>query len=221
MTLDQHAHFNKILNWRLGQTRDEPKERQISYHHTREIDQFFLSQGGRARVTKDQKTNEVIPNGIVKKERIADLDVYSPRNAFDYRISVNIEVPVPHPQGELQHERHKDRMSYRYNNFKIDLTQVKSPKKSNAPNTHAHNYSQMRPMNSNNNQDVTHELEIEFVHAEQLAREREIRINSRGAQPDRFIEIVGLFVNNIRGLVVRGNIQQQQHQHHQQQQRPR
>ncbi|KAI1316039.1 mRNA-capping enzyme subunit beta [Mortierella claussenii] len=226
MTLAQHAHFNKTLNWRLEQTRKtEPPERQIRYQHTREIDQFYSTPAGKTRVTRDQKTNEVIPNGIVKKDRIADLDVYSPRNAFDYRVSVNIEVPVPAPQGVSQFERHKDRISYRHNNFKIDLTQVKTANAPSSSSNHGHNYSQMRPMNnSNNNQDMTHELEIEFVHPEVLARERQVRLNSGGRQADRFMDIVGHFVNNIRGLSARGSVQQQQQQPQQQQpaqQRPR
>ncbi|KAG0302390.1 mRNA-capping enzyme subunit beta [Dissophora globulifera] len=224
MTVDQHAHFNKTLNWRLEQTRKtEPKERQIRYQHTYEIDQFFVgsgNSGGKVRVTRDQNTKEVIPNGIVKKERIADLDIFSPRNAFDFRVSVNIETPIPAPaQGSAPlFERQKNRVSYRHNNFKIDLTQVKQ---SNTPNAGGgrNNFSQMNPALLNNNLstlDLTHELEIEFVHPEELVRERDVRISGGGRQPDRFMDIVSQFVNNVRGMVVRGNIQQQQ----QQQQRP-
>ncbi|KAF9360165.1 mRNA-capping enzyme subunit beta, partial [Mortierella sp. NVP85] len=94
MNRDQHAYFNKVLNTRLEQANKETsREQHIRYFHTYEIDQFFSTSEGKARVTRDQKTNEVIPDGIIRKERIADLDVYSPRNAFDYRISVNIEHP--------------------------------------------------------------------------------------------------------------------------------
>ncbi|KAG0200385.1 mRNA-capping enzyme subunit beta [Mortierella sp. GBA30] len=194
---------------------DMTLERHERYQHTYEIDQFFTSANGKTRVTKDQKTNAVIPNGIVQKDRIADLDVFSPKNPFDFRISVNIEVPVGLPQGVPQFERRKDRVSYRHNNFKIDLTQVKT---ANAPsaNQNAHNYSQMRPQPNSNPLDVTHELEIEFVNPEELVREREVRINSGGMQPDRFMDIVGHFVNNVRGLVVRGNIQRHPQQQHQQ-----
>ncbi|KAF9983101.1 mRNA-capping enzyme subunit beta [Mortierella antarctica] len=220
MTLEQHAHFNTILNNRLVQLqRIEPKERHERYEHTYEIDQFFASSQGKTRVTKDQKTNQVVPNGIVQKGRIADIDVFSPRNPFDFRVSVNIEVPVPLPQGVPQFERRKDRVSYRHNNFKIDLTQVKTANAPNA-NQHAHNFSQMRPQPNSNALDVTHELEVEFVNPGELVREREIRISSGGKQPDRFMEIVGHFINNVRGLMVRGNIQQHQPQPHQQQHHP-
>ncbi|KAF9276504.1 mRNA-capping enzyme subunit beta [Mortierella alpina] len=220
MTLEQHAHFNAILNNRLVQLqRIEPKERHERYEHTYEIDQFFSTAQGKTRVTKDQKTNQVIPNGIVKKDRIADIDVFSPRNPFDFRVSVNVEVPVPLPQGVPQFERRKDRVSYRHNNFKIDLTQVKTANAPNA-NQHAHNYSQMRPQANNSALDVTHELEVEFVDPGELVREREIRMSSGGKQADRFMEIVGHFINNVRGLMVRGNIQQHPHQQQQQQHNP-
>ncbi|KAF9169320.1 mRNA-capping enzyme subunit beta [Mortierella sp. AD011] len=188
----------------------------ILYKHTYEVDQFFQGPGGKVRVTKDQKTNKVIENGIVKKERIANLDVYSPRNAFDFRVSVNVEIPESAPSGTPQFERNKDRISYRLNNFKIDLTQVKSGNASNG-NNQPHNYSQMRQPSSNQ-QDLTHELEIEFIHPEELIRERDIRTNG-GARPDRFYEVVGRFVNNIRGLIIQGNPPPHQHQQQHPQQR--
>ncbi|KAG0088851.1 mRNA-capping enzyme subunit beta [Podila epicladia] len=218
MTIDQHAHFNSLLNNRLGETRQKDfRGYQIQYKHTKEIDQFYTGPQGKTRVTKDQSTNAVIPDGIVKKDRIADLDVFSPRSPFDFRVSVNVEVPVPAPTGNPQFERHKDRISYRHHNFKIDLTQVKTANSPTNSNQRP-NYSQMaRPTQQ---PDVTHELEIEFVHPEELVRERTIRLSGQG-RPDRFWEIVGYFINNVRGLATTKYIphaQRQQHQQHQQQQ---
>lgn len=90
------------------------------------------------RITTDMKTGKVI-NRIIKC-RVADLNVYSPSTAFDWRVSVNLEMPY---QGEVDEksggigggkgdgrggggERNKDRMSYRClgGKFTIDLTQV-------------------------------------------------------------------------------------------------
>ncbi|PCH39739.1 mRNA triphosphatase CET1 [Wolfiporia cocos MD-104 SS10] len=48
----------------------------------------------------------------VRKIRLGSLDIYSPKRAADWRISVNVEVP--------------DRMSYTHEEFIIDLTQVTS-----------------------------------------------------------------------------------------------
>ncbi|KAF9925631.1 mRNA-capping enzyme subunit beta [Linnemannia zychae] len=205
MTVAQHAHFNTCLN--KVHEMSQQSESKVEYKHTYEIDQFYTSQGNKTRVTLDQKTRKILPNGIIKKERIADLDIFSPRRPFDYRISVNVEEPAPAPSGNPQRERQKNRVSYRLNNLKIDLTQVKSNNMPNNPQQNQqHNYSQMRsPMGHQQSAlDLTHELEIEFVHPEELVREREIRINSHGSQPDRFLEITANFINNVRGLIAQG-----------------
>ncbi|KAG0257802.1 mRNA-capping enzyme subunit beta [Actinomortierella ambigua] len=176
------------------------------YKHTRETDRFFKDGiQGKVRVTVDQKTGQVVPNGIVKKDRVADLDIYSPRNPFDFRISVNIEAPAQMPTGTPQFERNKDRISYRHNHFKIDLTQVKRMDTQPRPGM----YQMQRPMGGAagggmNPMDMTHELEIEFVHPEELIREREAWIRSGGQQRERFMDMVGWFVDNIRGLAARG-----------------
>jgi len=83
----------------------------------------------KVRVTLDQKTGKVI-NTIIKT-RIADLNVYSPKTAFDWRVSANIEMPY---LGEIEGlqpssdrgggDRNKDRLSYRHLAYHIDLTQV-------------------------------------------------------------------------------------------------
>jgi polynucleotide 5'-triphosphatase len=42
-------------------------------------------------VTRNEKTGDVL--AAVKKIRLGNLDVYSPKRAADWRISVNVEVP--------------------------------------------------------------------------------------------------------------------------------
>lgn len=86
-------------------------------------------QNARVRVTTDQKTGQVLKKII--KTRIADMNVYCPRNAHDWRISVNMEMPY---QGDVEGlqpagdsgagDRNKDRLSYRHLCFQVDLTQV-------------------------------------------------------------------------------------------------
>jgi len=46
-------------------------------------------------VTRNDKTGEVV--STVKKIRIGNLDVYNPKRAADWRISVNVEVPGVYP----------------------------------------------------------------------------------------------------------------------------
>lgn len=121
----------------------------MEHVHSRQIDAFFevpleslppliqpyfnRRHNPRVRVTRDQKTGDIIAK--IVKCRVADLDVYSPNTALDWRLSVNIEMnydgdvqglmpagegPDPNSRGE----RIKDRVSYMHMFSQIDLTQV-------------------------------------------------------------------------------------------------
>lgn len=46
-------------------------------------------------MTRNEKTGDVV--AIVKKIRLGSLDIYSPKRAADWRISVNLEVPGAYP----------------------------------------------------------------------------------------------------------------------------
>ena len=125
----------------------------MDYVHTYEIDTFYdMSQSGalnlpksirsqidprnprtipKVRVTHNRKTGEEIAK--IVKARVADIDIYSPRTAFDWRVSVNVEMRIngdlkdliePGTTGKRGADRNKDRMSYRHLAYQIDLTQV-------------------------------------------------------------------------------------------------
>lgn len=88
----------------------------------------------RVRVTTDIKNGRVLKT--IFKSRIADLNVYCPGSPFDWRISVNMEMPFEcdvekmYPLGTGgspgEGDRNKDRMSYRHLAYQIDLTQVQT-----------------------------------------------------------------------------------------------
>ena len=42
-------------------------------------------------MTRDEKTGELVE--CVRKIRLKDLNIYSPKRAADWRVSVNLEVP--------------------------------------------------------------------------------------------------------------------------------
>lgn len=124
------------------------------YKHTRETDTFYeLTQAGalalppsiasglninprhanksKVRITTDQKTGRVLAKII--KVRVADIDIYSPKTLFDWRVSVNVEMDYkgettdlvePQTRDGKQADRNKDRMSYKHLAYQIDLTQV-------------------------------------------------------------------------------------------------
>lgn len=100
----------------------------IRYVHTREIDAFYdpgrsssssshnndsssSSSGGgsgggggggrqKIRVTRDERTGQVKAGGkaCIRKSRVADMNVFSPKRSFDFRISISVEQ-----SGELAH----------------------------------------------------------------------------------------------------------------------
>jgi hypothetical protein len=92
----QHRHYNALLN-KLKEESDKPgyHSSPIAYTHSHLVDSFYGWDNSRdrekIRVTRNDKTGEVI--ATVKKVRLGNLDVYSPKCAADWRISVNVEVP--------------------------------------------------------------------------------------------------------------------------------
>ena len=174
MTETQHRSLNEFLNKALVNSQTSkpspagppPTLRPraaMSYVHTYECDSFFeLSQSGalslptsirtqlnprnnkaKVRVTTDQKTGNEIAR--IVKARVADIDIYSPRTPFDWRISVNVEMnfdgdlaimTLPASIDGKRSDRNKDRMSYRHQAYQIDLTQVTPTEVSSFVNLH-------------------------------------------------------------------------------------
>jgi polynucleotide 5'-triphosphatase len=155
MTMEQHKRMNMYLNGQVRESMAPGASRApVKYHHTKEVDTFFeLGQeqfavlpemvrrlihatGGRQRirVTRDQKTNQVLRALI--KHRIGNLEISSPQTEWDYRIGINLEInypgsidnlePVVEPGKSLESmKRQKDRMSYSWlDAYQVDLTQV-------------------------------------------------------------------------------------------------
>ncbi|KTW26391.1 hypothetical protein T552_02873 [Pneumocystis carinii B80] len=187
MTELQHKYFNRFLNvsFEKSQIKNKGQPRiPMKYKHKKEIDKFYndplSSQGfqNRIRITTDKRTGQVISRLI--KTRVASLNIFSPRTQFDWRISVNVEIPFePRPLGALIMERDKDRLSYVHQFCQIDLSQVISE-----------------------NGSKTHELEVELLNIDELKKHGNAA--SHG-QPNNFENIVRIFVDNVR-ILVRQNI---------------
>ncbi|KAG5519593.1 hypothetical protein PMAC_001748 [Pneumocystis sp. 'macacae'] len=188
MTESQHKYFNRFLNSSFEKSQTKTKERQsripMKYKHTREIDKLYSNTlldhdfQNRIRITTEKKTGQVISRLI--KTRIASLNIFSPKTLFDWRISINTEIPVEaQPLGVLIMQRDKDRLSYLHQYCQIDLTQVVSE-----------------------NGSKTHELEVELLNIDEIKRHGDAA--SHG-QPNDFENIVRLFVDNVR-ILARQNI---------------
>ena len=131
---------------------------EIVYVHRRENDKFYElppsmhhllpsavrqqqnpRHAARVRVTYDQKTNEI--KAKIIKVRIADLNVFMPRQPLDCRISINLEWSfddeidideiIAQSTGDREADRNKDRLSYTQGHYQVDLTQVTKTKSHN------------------------------------------------------------------------------------------
>lgn len=121
----------------------------MSYVHTRECDASYELKSSsyhtlppsvralinqrnrpRVRITTDQKSGRELAKII--KMRVADIEIYSPRTLFDWRVSVSLEMNYDGDMRDLEEtteggkkaDRNKDRMSYKHLAYQIDLTQV-------------------------------------------------------------------------------------------------
>lgn len=67
----------------------------LEYTHVKVVDSFYPLDNPRdrdkIRVTRDEKTNIVLE--MTRKVRLGDLNIYSPKRAADWRVSVSLEVP--------------------------------------------------------------------------------------------------------------------------------
>ena len=205
----------------------------MTYKHTHEIDTFYeISQHGalqlprsvasglslnpnarnrsKVRITTDEKTGEELAKII--KTRMADIDVYSPRTLFDWRISVNIEMDFNVDMRDLvavekrdgKADRRKDRVSYKHLKYQIDLTQV-TPTEVSFPFTlfplSQQVTSLQREILIQATQPATkptkeHELEIE-VSSEEVRKQGRLVMNN---QPNGYEDLIKGFVDNVRLL---------------------
>ncbi|KAJ5980418.1 hypothetical protein N7481_007716 [Penicillium waksmanii] len=199
MTVEQHRAYNNFLNQTVKDSMTPPRI-QLSYAHKKERDTFYEvspeelppvirsnlnpRHKPKVRVTTDQRTGEVLAKII--KCRVADMDIYSPRTAFDWRVSVNLEMEY---EGDIRNlpvvdassgrgERNKDRMSYRHQAYQVDLTQV------------ARAESAMK-------NEFDHELEVEISGAE---LKRQGQLAAAGDPKNQYEELVKGFVDNVRVL---------------------
>ncbi|KAJ7212243.1 CYTH-like domain-containing protein [Mycena pura] len=187
MSIQQHQHFNKRLNeLKMASSQPNFPSTPLGYSHLHLVDTFYPSDNphqDKIRVTRDEKTGTVVE--CMRKKRLGDLNIFSPKRKVDWRVSVSLEVPTPHPIGSSTHTRRKDRLSYSHEEFSIDLTQVKSVMSPNSP------------------PELVHELEIEFARPSLLVATAARRgdLNQPEQERNAFDELIRAFVNNIRILV--------------------
>ncbi|KAF8583353.1 mRNA triphosphatase CET1 [Ramaria rubella] len=191
MSASQHHHYNTLLN-NLGvkPPSTDIQRTPLKYNHARLLDSFYPAPDGsreKLRVTIDEMTGKVVQ--CIRKVRLGDLNIHSPKRNADWRISVNLEIPSPQPAGAPSHTRKKDRITYTHQYCNVDLTQVRQSATPSSPPT------------------VLHELELEFnptavpILLHSASRRNSPDPSLSQEQRDEFDEIIRIFVNNARILV--------------------
>ncbi|WRT65195.1 uncharacterized protein IL334_002138 [Kwoniella shivajii] len=173
----QHRTLNGLLNEAAQQSVTlSPERGRVHFSRSKLTDSFHGGGGrqGKVRVSRNRETGQVVE--VVRKRRIADLNVYCPGAAFDWRISVNVEEPYAMPDTPPSLTRDKDRASYRHQVCQVDLTHVMSKENP-----------QAKPVSS-------FELEIEVLDIPTLLAEG-------AAGSDRFDEILQNVLDTARMLI--------------------
>uniref|UniRef100_D8PXD9 mRNA-capping enzyme subunit beta n=1 Tax=Schizophyllum commune (strain H4-8 / FGSC 9210) TaxID=578458 RepID=D8PXD9_SCHCM len=184
MSMKQHQHFNHQLN-KLHALSNEPghPSSPVGYAHHYLVDSFYGNdRDAKIRVTRDEKADNRVVE-CVRKIKLANLEIYCPKWPVDWRVTVSLECPVPLPDEPAVHTRRKDRLSYKHEEFSVDLTQV-----------HATEGGATK---------LCHELELEILRPELIMSLAAKRGDPKASEVERsgFNELIRVFVNNARILV--------------------
>ncbi|KAK4046454.1 mRNA-capping enzyme subunit beta [Microbotryomycetes sp. JL201] len=178
----QFQHFQQLLNQVVNESLDPSHTNaKLHYHHFREVDTFYESKtphpSGQTKVRVTRDPNGKVIN-VIRKLRVADLAVYSPKRMFDWRLSVNVEAHDPEvPTSTPTIVREKDRRSYTHQVCRVDLTQVET---------------------KNRRTPEAFELEVEFRDARKLFEEA---YKEELGEPNVYLDMVQTFLNSIRMLI--------------------
>lgn len=187
--VSQHvfAHMNEVLNNYFTNSRHDREKRGrdnqtpspypvIGYRHTKEMDKFYhIEEQGDFRETLDIKADGKVV-ATVQKERVGVLNFMSPQTKYDFRLTGAIEKPVPplDPQ-PCDFIRVKDRISYSFDAFRVDLTKVE---KWDNPDDE-----QIKSVLQSDNRfsptKTTYELEIEITDVKYMTHERGLFVDKK------------------------------------------
>ena len=194
-----HRMFNNYLNKATSLTESEVKAAKanhspprvpLQYKHIYETDYFYESPdkgGQKLRVSRDTNTGAHLRTVI--KMQVAELNIISPGTGFDWRLSINQEIPMPEPklpESALKLQRVKNRMVYKHSNYQVDLTQV-----------HISKHNTTSSSRGDDGPSVTHEVEVEYHRIDYL---REQALKAKAGKSNQFADLVKAYIEGIRIL---------------------
>ncbi|KAL0482390.1 hypothetical protein AKO1_013015 [Acrasis kona] len=125
-------HLNSILNKRYKDLQDAKANKDykgptMEYHRVLEVDRFYKDKNSSdwIRVSIDPDTE--MKKRAIRKTRLQNLDYFCPHRCWDFRITVSeeLELPLPSDKEVPICERRKDKLSYTFDMWRIDITVVK------------------------------------------------------------------------------------------------
>jgi len=168
----------------------------MKYEKKKECDLFYKHNYETIRVAIDSDTQK--PLKSIQKEKKINLDFHVPNYFYDFRITIAIEFQKEFPKETdiAQRQRDKDRISYYFDNFQIDITVVTESKLDNFGN----------PILSTGQK--TNEIEIELNSI--ILYKEKLKLDKK--EKNYFEFITKEYLNSIRSLVkmCEPNEQQQQ-----------
>ncbi len=194
----------------------------VDYHHLYHIDTFYPTEGRereKIRVTRDEKSGNVVE--CIRKIKLGDLNIYSPKRNADWRVSVNLEVPGELPlhfytlKGRSMNALRFQRTASRrvvHNDAQKGQTELHTRgvhHRSHASDKVRVKWSRTCFLFSQSaspnffQSEVLHELELEFTRSELLLATANRRGDPHSSELERaaFDELIRAFVNNARILV--------------------
>lgn len=186
LDLEVFKQLNEFLNQQVhkSQKLQGPK---ITYKRTKECDLFYhgKEKHKRIRVSVHPETRKQLR--AIIKEKKKNFDFYCPQSSFDFRITLSLENEVPFPKDEEIPflERYKDRLSYEFDIWKIDITTVTESKLD-----HFGQFIQ-------NSTSLTYEVEMECK-IDYFVKEKEKIL--RG-EKNKFSDISAEIISNVKNLL--------------------
>jgi len=193
VTMEVFQRLNLLLNGWYSNCNTPPSGRlqqlqqsafpAMQYKRAKTVDKIYQRDGDKGsavRVTIDMKDPNRIAEVIEKKKK-SSINICYPKSKWDIRISASIENVVPKPQGQIVSSlRCKDRISYKYDYFSIDITTTFTFAEGLTPNfiqeiMHKFGTNQALPRGSKS----SFEVELEIGDHDYLSRVRKLAAEKR------------------------------------------
>jgi len=171
----------------------------VQYARAQYIDKIYENH---VRVTLDvEKKNKILE--CTQKEKRNERNIVFPHCNYDFRISSSMEHIVPKPTDNLKIEliRAKDRISYKWDIFRIDMSIIHTYN-SNLTNDFGEQlrlcFNQKQQLPTNHGCEMSYEVELEIIDRKWIRNQ--IRLRDEKKKENQFEFAITSFVNHVINL---------------------